>query len=146
MSTAPAAGKKAAIFMPTAQDRTRQGATPAMVSWGLSRSRGFLCGLEFICPVSPGLGVRAPGAAGYSPGLAPTWKFPGLHGSQAFPTDIIMERRTSRTSKSLVPFDLRPKRGHGGQALSFLPPALASGEGIWRGCSFLKIREWATER
>lgn len=115
-------------------------------TWGLSRSRGFLCGLELISPVLPGLGVRAPGAAGYSPGLAPTWKFHGLHGSQAFPTDIIMERRTSRTSKSFVPFDLRTKRGHGGQALSFLLPALASGEGIWRGCSFLKIREWVTER
>lgn len=30
--------------------------------------------------------------------------------------------------------------------MSFLLPALASGEGIWRGCSFLKIREWVTER
>ena len=78
--------------------------------------------------------------------LPPLGKFLGLHSSQAFPTDIIMERRTSRTSESLVPFEMTTKRGHGGQASSFLPPALASGEGIWRGCSFLKIREWATER
>ena len=45
--------------------------------------------------------------------LPPLGKFLGLHSSQAFPTDIIMERRTSRTSESLVPFDMRTKRGMG---------------------------------
>lgn len=71
VSAAPAAGRKAAVFCPllrTGPDRVPwpRGAH----TWGLSRSRWFPCGLELISLVSPALGVRAAGAAGYSPGLA----------------------------------------------------------------------------